>query len=246
RSRPLLPGLRGAHGALRSGAPGQGPPCLLRKNGRGHARRDRAVAGVLQSALRRTVPALLRERAQRAHGELRAGARSDLQTRRRPLASLRTVARSAERSSRACAGELPVRKFIAKPLTRTIAGETFMTRSRKRKLKGTGLALTGMPLASTVLTGVPAAQAQEPGADQGGLDTVVISAQKRDESLQDVPISVTALGTEKLEELHVSNFEDYVKFLPSVSFQTTAPGFSLIYMRGVASGENGNHSTSLP
>lgn len=120
-----------------------------------------------------------------------------------------------------------------------------MSRSRKRKLKRVGLALTSVPVASTVITGVaPAQQAQNTQAS--GLETVVISAQKRDESLQDVPISVTALGTGKLEELHVESFEDYVKFLPSVAFQSTAPGFSLIYMRGVASGENGNHSTSLP
>jgi iron complex outermembrane receptor protein len=117
-----------------------------------------------------------------------------------------------------------------------------MTRSRKRKLQRTGLALTGMPLASIA---VQPAQAQDQPTEQG-LQTVVVSAQKRDESLQDVPISVTALGTAQLEELNVSDFEDYVKFLPSVSMQTTAPGFSFVYMRGVASGENGNHSTSLP
>jgi iron complex outermembrane recepter protein len=120
-----------------------------------------------------------------------------------------------------------------------------MTRSRKRKLQRTGLALTGMPLAS--LTAMQPAQAQEqPNESSAGLQTVVVSAQKRDESLQDVPISVTALGTAQLEELNVSDFEDYVKFLPSVAMQTTAPGFSFVYMRGVASGENGNHSTSLP
>jgi iron complex outermembrane recepter protein len=121
-----------------------------------------------------------------------------------------------------------------------------MTRSRKRKLKRAGLALTGMPLASTLLTAVQPAQAQDQPAESQGLETVVVSAQKRDESLQNVPISVTALGTTKLEELHVSDFADYVKFLPSVSMQTTAPGFSFVYMRGVASGENGNHSTSMP
>jgi iron complex outermembrane receptor protein len=120
-----------------------------------------------------------------------------------------------------------------------------MTRSRKRKLKRAGLAMTTMPLASTLLTVSPIAQTQEP-EDTGGLDEVVVSAQKRDESLQDVPISVNALSGNRLEELHASNFEEYVQFLPSVSFQTTAPGFSFVYMRGVASGENGNHSTSQP
>lgn len=120
-----------------------------------------------------------------------------------------------------------------------------MTRSRKRKLKRAGLALTSVPLATGALTVAPPSQAQEP-EDTGALEEVVVSAQKRDESLQDVPIAVNALSGTKLEELHTSNFEEFAQFLPSVAFQTTSPGFSFVYMRGVASGENGNHSTSQP
>ena len=47
---------------------------------------------------------------------------------------------------------------------------------------------------------------------------------KREENLQDVPISVQAIGTRRLDQLNISNFEDYTKQLPSVSFQTIAPG----------------------
>ena len=43
-----------------------------------------------------------------------------------------------------------------------------------------------------------------------------------------------------------TDFDDYVKFLPSVSYQTAGPGFAQVYMRGVASGGDGNHSGSLP
>src|SRR5688500_9211889 len=49
---------------------------------------------------------------------------------------------------------------------------------------------------------------------------IVITAQKREENLQDVPISVQAIGTRRLDQLNISNFEDYTKQLPSVSFQT--------------------------
>jgi iron complex outermembrane recepter protein len=120
-----------------------------------------------------------------------------------------------------------------------------MTRSRRRKLKRVRMALTGMPLASTMLAAVVPAMAQQT-ADSGSLEEVVVSAQKRDENLQQVPLSITALGTGKLEELHVSNFNDYAKFLPSVSFTTLGPGAASVYMRGVASGENSNHSGPLP
>lgn len=98
-------------------------------------------------------------------------------------------------------------------------------------------------LASSMLTGV-AARAQE--ASAVALDEVVVTAQKRSENLQDVPVSVLALGGAKLEQLHVTGLTDFMQYLPSVSFNTSGPGFGQIYMRGVASGGDGNHSGSLP
>ncbi|MEZ0243144.1 MAG: TonB-dependent receptor [Sphingomonas sp.] len=77
-------------------------------------------------------------------------------------------------------------------------------------------------------------------------DEIVVTAQKREENLQDVPISIQALGTTRLDNLNVTNFEDYSQMLPSLSFQTIQPGVTNVYMRGVASGGDGNHSGSLP
>ena len=42
------------------------------------------------------------------------------------------------------------------------------------------------------------------------------------------------------------NLPDVVKFLPSVTIQQGGPGFAQVYFRGVSSGENANHSASLP
>src|SRR4051794_32267299 len=75
---------------------------------------------------------------------------------------------------------------------------------------------------------------------------IIITATKREENLQNVPISVQAIGTRRLDQLNISNFQDYTKQLPSVSYQTAAPGFTVVYMRGVATGGDGNHSGSLP
>ena len=97
-------------------------------------------------------------------------------------------------------------------------------------------------MASTMIAGAGVARAQE--ASQ--LSEVVVTAEKREENLQRVPISVQALSTKKLEQLQVANFDDYAKFLPSVSYRTFGPGFASVYMRGVASGENANHSGPLP
>lgn len=102
-----------------------------------------------------------------------------------------------------------------------------------------------LPIASALLACLPAAHAADNG-ETVTLEEVVVTAQKRTENLQDVPISIQTLNTAKLEELHISNFDDYVKFLPSVSFQSAGPGFEHTYIRGVVSGGDGNHSGSLP
>lgn len=62
-----------------------------------------------------------------------------------------------------------------------------------------------------------------------------MTATKVEESLQDVPIAVTALGSEDLEQLGITNFSDYVMQLPSVTAGGSGPGQNTIYIRGVAS-----------
>lgn len=101
-----------------------------------------------------------------------------------------------------------------------------------------------MLLGSTILCTSGTALAQQTNTDDDR--DIVVTASKREENLQDVPLAITAIGTERLSELQVKEFQDVVKFLPSVTIQTLAPGFSQVYFRGVASGENANHSTSLP
>ena len=93
----------------------------------------------------------------------------------------------------------------------------------------------------------PAPQVQAPtAATQSESQDIIITAQKREENLQNVPISVQAIGTRRIDQLNISNFEDYTKQLPSVSFQTIQPGSTTVYMRGVATGGDGNHSGSFP
>jgi outer membrane receptor protein involved in Fe transport len=129
-----------------------------------------------------------------------------------------------------------------------------MQRSRLRKLKKTGGSARPRPgallrhasIAAAVMASLPRLYAAEAAEESGGLEEIVVTAQKRTENLQEVPVSITALSTEKLEQLNVTKFEDYVQYLPSVSFQTSGPGFARVFMRGVSSGDNGNHSGPLP
>ena len=141
-----------------------------------------------------------------------------------------------------------------------------MTRSRQRKLKrnqqlkaisiaGRGaLAVASAPVASALLLCMHtayAADANGAGAaanDNGGaLAEIIVTAEKRAQNLQNVPLSIQAFDTRELQRLHVTDFNQYVKYLPTVSFQEVeGPSFEHTYMRGIASGGDGNHSGSLP
>ncbi len=70
---------------------------------------------------------------------------------------------------------------------------------------------------------------------QTELEEVVVTARKKTESLQDVPISVSALRESDLEEKGINVFEDYLLQLPSVTAGGAGPGTSTIYIRGLAS-----------
>ena len=109
----------------------------------------------------------------------------------------------------------------------------------------------GMPAASMLLACMQAAYAAD--ADEGALGEIVVTAQKRSENLQDVPISIEVLDGAKLDQLHITNLDDYVKYSPSVSYVrgqgqggNGQPGSAHVYMRGVVSGGDGNHSGPQP
>jgi len=90
-------------------------------------------------------------------------------------------------------------------------------------------------------------------SDTGALEEITVTAQKQVENLQNVPIAIEAFDSQKLEQLNVVNLDDYVKYSPSVSYVrgqgqggNGQPGSSHIYIRGVVSGGDGNHSGSQP
>jgi outer membrane receptor protein involved in Fe transport len=108
-----------------------------------------------------------------------------------------------------------------------------------------GLGLASVLLSSTALVGhVRAAEA--PAAAPATLGEVVVTATKREGTVQSVPMSIQALDDRTLAQQNVTQFSDYAKLMPSVTFQTTGPNTATVYMRGVASGLEGNHSGPLP
>ncbi|WP_416305286.1 TonB-dependent receptor [Neptunicella sp. SCSIO 80796] len=81
------------------------------------------------------------------------------------------------------------------------------------------------------------AMAAEPASPDGAknkIETIQVTATKRSESIQDVPVSISALNGKQLDKLGLDNFNEYVEFLPNVVFQGTGPGQNEVYIRGAA------------
>ena len=77
-------------------------------------------------------------------------------------------------------------------------------------------------------------------------DEIIVTAQKREQRLQDVPLSVQALGAETLDRQNVNDLEGSFALLPSVSTAPLGPGAGQVYMRGIVDGGDGNFSGASP
>ncbi|WP_237062664.1 TonB-dependent receptor [Microbulbifer zhoushanensis] len=66
------------------------------------------------------------------------------------------------------------------------------------------------------------------------IEEVTVTATKRASSAQDIPVTVQALGEQNLENLNVTNFDDYIRHMPNVTSGGRGPGQSSIYIRGMA------------
>jgi iron complex outermembrane receptor protein len=98
------------------------------------------------------------------------------------------------------------------------------------------------------LAGARAGQLYAADADTGSdasttsLSEVVVTAQRRTESIQDVPITIQAITGEQLQQLNIQTFDDVIKLTPNVTQGTNGPGQGDIYMRGLSAGSVGGQS----
>ena len=90
--------------------------------------------------------------------------------------------------------------------------------------------LLPLALAISAVTLAPAAQAQQ-------LEEVIVTAQKRAESLQDVPISVSAIGGKQIQDAGIPDLTALADYVPNLHIATASVNTN-IYMRGVGSGNN--------
>src|ERR1700736_1757132 len=122
--------------------------------------------------------------------------------------------------------------------------QTKMTMSCRHRIKLRDGSMNSNPKLSyaiaAILSGSAAGFAHAaPAADTEASDAIqeiTVTAQRRSENIQNVPITIQALTAETLTQLHVQTFDDYVKYLPNVSAKTNGPGQGVIYMRGLSAG----------
>src|SRR5580704_10444721 len=79
--------------------------------------------------------------------------------------------------------------------------------------------------------------------DVEAIQEITVTAQRRSENIQNVPISIQALTAKTLSQLNVTTFDDYLKYIPNVTSAGYGPGQSLIFMRGLSTGALGTQGS---
>lgn len=95
------------------------------------------------------------------------------------------------------------------------------------------------PIAKAVRTAATATtailvSAALPSVANAQLEEIIVTASKRAESLQDVAVSVIALDSKTLNDVGITNFDDYVRYQPNLTASGRGPGNTTFYIRGMA------------
>lgn len=105
----------------------------------------------------------------------------------------------------------------------------FLADQAAAQVVGSEAPTSAAPAATPTPPGEPAGEA----TTTGPLGEIIVTATRRAESIQRVPISVQALGADKLEQRQVKGLSDIAALLPSVSYAGIGPGRNTPYFRGI-------------
>ncbi len=90
--------------------------------------------------------------------------------------------------------------------------------------------LVSMGAGAAFAADTPAAAAENDRA----IEDIVVTATRREEAVNKVPVAIQALGGESLQKLNIANFEKLVEYLPNVRTASHGPGTSSMYIRGLS------------
>jgi len=116
-----------------------------------------------------------------------------------------------------------------------------------RMLDGTGLKFEFLTPRSIRILAAVASPREPPAKISAGdqLQEIIVTANRREENQQNVPITIQVLTGETLAKLNVTTFDDFVKYLPAVTAHGVGPGQNYIYVRGLATAAAGIQSSGV-
>jgi outer membrane receptor protein involved in Fe transport len=107
-----------------------------------------------------------------------------------------------------------------------------------KKLAKPSTAIFGVSMIAVLMSMPAFAQTANDSEDS---DVIVVTAQKREQALLDVPLAIQAISGTELEESGIGELNDLIESIPGASsVSRTAPGFETIQIRGIASGTTGD------
>ncbi|MEJ0064656.1 MAG: TonB-dependent receptor plug domain-containing protein [Caulobacteraceae bacterium] len=77
-----------------------------------------------------------------------------------------------------------------------------------------------------------------------GVEEIIVTASRRDESIQSVPATIQAFTGQVLAQQNITTLDDLIKYTPNVTFGNNGPGQGVIFMRGLSAGLQGNQSSA--
>ena len=111
-----------------------------------------------------------------------------------------------------------------------------------RLLKGTGLRFEY--LTPDTIRILPATPPDRRSVEEGEPFQVIVTASRREEYLQDVPITIQVITGEHLNELSVTTFNDLQKFTTNITYSGNGPGTGNVFIRGLGAAGSGNQNQS--
>src|SRR5450631_2079531 len=112
-----------------------------------------------------------------------------------------------------------------------------------RLLQGTGLRAEYLTSHSVRILAAPPTPKIQPKTNSGEqLSEIVVTANRREENLQDVPITIQVFTNAALSRLNITTFDDLVRYLPGVTAHGVGPSQNNIYIRGLGTGDFPNQA----
>ena len=109
------------------------------------------------------------------------------------------------------------------------------------KLKSSWKLSTALIAVAIVGAGGTPALAQEEAAtaDDGAIPDIIVTATRREEALNRIPLAIQALSGDSLSDLNITSFDKLIEYLPNVRSASRGPGASSIFIRGLSTDSPG-------